>query len=248
MFKETIFSAVFGLTVLALMPAHALQDEDAAPASEPPTREEEDIITIFGGGGPRDEAMAAFMRGDYPTAELEFGNNLRCAERVEMMEDFAFEAARGGQVAADAGASGAAPVGGGDVAPQPQSSGSDFRDTQRPDADDVAARSCDMPAYQIYMIGMSQVKQGKNEEAKANFYRVIAMSNDERFFDAHYRIGLLELLDGNVDKAEERLAHLKILQQRCQRRGERCEWRGELDEAVAFLDAAVTNATGPSAG
>ncbi|NHK28524.1 hypothetical protein FF098_011455 [Parvularcula flava] len=245
-FGKFILSAAFGLAALAFMPAHAMQDEDA-PASEPPTQEEEDVITIFG-GGPRDEAMAAFMRGDYPTAELEFGKNLRCAERVEMMEDFAYESARGNQTAADAGAGGSAPAGGGDLTAQSRPSGTDYNSGQRPDEEDIAARSCDMPAYQIYMIGMSQVKQGKNAEAKANFYRVIAMSKDERFFDAHYRIGLLELLDGNVDKAEERLAHLKVLQERCQRRGERCEWRDELDEAVAFLDAAVTNANDPSAG
>ena len=216
---------------LLLAPASAQDETPAAP------EQEKDVIVIYGeSGAPRDEAMAAFMRGDYEVAEMEFGENLRCARRVEMMEDFAAEQQRGNQVTADAGG-GAGASGAADLNTGRTQSG--LSTARQRDADDIAERSCDKPAYQVYMIAMSQMKQGNIVEAKENFYRVIAMSNDPRFFDAHYRLALIELLDDNVEEARERLETLKVLQQRCQRQGERCDYREEIDEAVAFVEGAL---------
>lgn len=249
-FRQTILPAAFGLAMLALTPLnvaplHARQDSEEAQQAP---QEEEDVITIYGEGPPRDAAMAAFQRGDFETAEIEFGANLECAQRVETMEDFAYDQARGAELLSDAGTTGAAQSVGQPGVSTQSPSGAGYNNTARPDEGDVAARSCDMPAYQIYMMALSQIMQGKYDEAKRNLYRVIRMSRDERFFDAHYRLALLEILDDNLDEAQERLDHLLVLQRRCQRRGERCEWRGELDEAVAYLEVAIANAREPSAG
>ena len=217
----------------------------AAPAVAQDAEDEEEDVIIILGPGKRDKAMDAYLKGDYATAEVEFELNLKCAERVEMLEEFAIEQSYSDAVAAEAGG-GQAPSGFGDdggikIYDTPQETAGFYGANPR-NPDEIKERTCEEPAWQLYMIALSQIQLGKLAEAKANLYRVIALSRNPYFFDAHYRIALLELLDGNIDKAEKRQKTLIVLQGRCHRRGERCDFREEIDEDVAYLEVAIARA------
>jgi hypothetical protein len=92
------------------------------------------------------------------------------------------------------------------------------------------------------MIGLSQIQLGKLDEAKYSLERAARMTNDELLYDAHFRVGLLELLDGEVDMAARRLTRLRSIQRNCNARGTSCEVHADLDVAVAYLARAVSEA------
>ncbi|MES1199919.1 MAG: hypothetical protein ABUS57_00505 [Pseudomonadota bacterium] len=207
-------------------PASAAPSTEAAPTNE-------DTIVVQ---GYRDRAMSAFLRGDFVTAEREFGNNLSCIQRIETLNSFAFEQARTDELRADASAA-MGPPGAAVTAPAPMASYNIHSRRAR-----VPERTCEGPDWQLYMMGLSQIGQGKLRQAKDTLYRVVRSSNNQYLFDAHYRVGLLELMDGNINEADSRLTHLRQMQHFCDARGEACEIKAELDYEVAYLAYAISAA------
>ena len=218
------------------------EGEGAAPAAE---EESSDVISIYG-DGRIDKGMAAFRAGDYEQAEIEFELNLKCAERLRMLEEMAIEQSVSDAIGVEGGApsrtGGWMDDGGIRVFDIPTNV---YRGPVDPE--DIPDRTCENSPWQLYMIGMSQIQLGKYAEAKRNFYRVIHTSRNPLLFDAHYRIALLEILDGNLDKAQKRLDTLIVLQSRCHRQDERCEYRAEIDGIIAYLEPALAKARSEAA-
>lgn len=206
-------------------PAPATAHADVQPGAK-----EDEVVVI--GRYHRDRAMDAFLRGDFATAEIEFQNNLHCIQRLERQKEDAIQQASSDAITASMNASVGIPGGVGTV--------NIFNYPQR--ADEIADRTCHSPQWQLYMIGLSQIQLGRFAEAKRSLYRVTRLSREDAMFDAHYRIGLLELLDRNIDAADRRLAHLSSMQRSCRKRGARCEFHADLDMATAYLRHAIEDA------
>jgi len=60
-------------------------------------------------------------------------------------------------------------------------------------------RTCEDRGFQIYMKGLSQLKQGKRSDAKKTLIRASKMRGN--LYDVHFRLSLLEYQDGNIEKA-----------------------------------------------
>jgi hypothetical protein len=175
----------------------------------------------------RDRALDAFLRGDFATAEVEFQKNERCIRRNELQFQYALWQADPTRASLPGGAgAGNAP----NIHNLPL----------RPDQ--IAERTCHSKEWQRYMIGLSQIQLGRFAEAKKSLYSVMRMSKEDLLFDAHYRVGLLELLEGNVESANRRLVHLTRMQRSCQARGSRCEVSADLELATSYLSHAVADA------
>lgn len=222
------------LWVLATLVSTSLAISIAAAAQETPAPAkagvgQDEVVVI--GRYHRDRAMNAFLHGDFAAAETGFQDNLGCVQRIERMREASLQ-----QMHSDAiTASTRATAGNGDIA-MPQ-----MFDSMK-HAYEIADRTCDHPEWQLYMIGLSQIQLGKFADAKRSLYRVTRLSNEDLLFDAHFRIGLLELLDGNIDGAERRLTHLNSMQRHCKRRGARCEVHADLDLSSAYLERAIADA------
>jgi tetratricopeptide (TPR) repeat protein len=229
------FPLVCGLPVAAQQapPPAATPAAAAAPSAEAPSAVEDEVVVVQ---GYRDRAMSAFLRGEFEVAEREFAANLSCIQRVETLRTFAFEQSRVNEQMADNNAAIGASLAAGTAAPTAlPATGYGIHERR----ERVPERTCESPYWQHYMMGMSQIGLGRLDEAKATLYRVVNEANNQYFFDAHYRVGLLELLDGNIDLAERRLTHLRRMQRLCNRRGDSCEIRGELEHAIAQLDYSI---------
>jgi hypothetical protein len=193
-----------------------------ASASTPDEEQQQIVVEAW----RRDRALDAFLSGDFATAEVEFRKNKACIRRVALQQEAAF---REGLVEADRSSMrGAAADPGIHHLPQ--------------NPDQIRERTCHNKEWQIYMIGLSQIQLGQFAEAKKSLYSVMSLTKEDVFFDAHYRVALLELMDGNVEKANRRLAHLVDVQRRCDAKGARCVLHGDLDEATSYLAHAVASA------
>jgi hypothetical protein len=174
----------------------------------------------------RDRAMDAFLRGDFATAEIEFRKNVQCIRRSELQLDYSLQQGANGM--------GRAILPGANAAPN-------IHNLQlRPD--EIRERTCFSKEWQLYMIGLTQIQLGHFAEAKKTLYRVTQMSKEDLLFDAHYRVGLLELLDGDIESANRRLVHLTSMRRSCRARGDRCEVNSDLEVATAYLARAVADA------
>lgn len=171
-----------------------------------------------------DRAMDAFLRGDFVTAEVEFKKNIKCIRRHDLEMDYAIRHAQltmyRTQFAVDAPGI--------------------YNLPRRPG--EIRERTCHSKAWQYYMIGLSQIQLGRFDEAKKSLRTATGLTRNDVMFDAHYRVGLLELMEGDIESADRRLAHLVSLNQSCRARGKRCEVGADLEAATAYLTRAVADA------
>jgi hypothetical protein len=202
----------------------AIETQPAAGAAAAEQGEEQQVVLVE--AWRRDRALDAFLRGDFATAEVEFRKNVRCIRRNELQLDYSLRQAAIGLGRANFPGANQAP----DIHNLPQ----------RPE--EIAERTCYSKEWQLYMIGLSQIQLGRFAEAKKSLYSVTRMSKEDLFFDAHYRVGLLELLDGDLESANRRLARLTSMERSCRARGERCEVSADLEVATAYLARAVADA------
>ena len=201
----------------------------AAETSAPAQTEEETVVLVE--AWRRDRAMDAFLRGDFATAEIEFGKNVRCIRRNELQFDASILQAVSAATNARLSPNG---PGLGDVN-VPTIHNLPQRN------EEIRERTCFSKEWQLYMIGLSQIQLGRFAEAKKSLYTVAWLSKADLLYDAHYRIGLLELLEGNIDRANRRLVHLTRMQRSCRARPN-CEIDADLSAATAYLARAVADA------
>jgi hypothetical protein len=208
--------------VLAMALAAPVVSAQEDPAAESVAVQQEDPV-VYVEAWRRDRALDAFLRGDFATAEVEFRKNEQCIRRVELQIDGAI---RQGLVEQDRTTG-------------PQGNGPGIHNLPlRPEQ--IRERTCHSKQWQLYMIGLSQIQLGRFEDAKKSLYSVTRMSKEDLLFDAHFRVGLLELLEGDIEKADRRLSHLAGMQRSCRARS--CEVDADLTVATTYLTNAVAAA------
>lgn len=225
--KRIILIAVLMNSGLALgfnEPINAAGEPPAGDGTAVATQADEQQV-VFVESWRRDRALDAFMRGDFATAEVEFQKNVRCIRRNETQLEYAVRHGSEGTFFVYNGALNAPKIH--NLPLQP---------------DQIAERTCHSKEWQLYMIGLSQLQLGRFAEAKKSLSSVMRLSNEELLYDAHYRVGLLELLEGDVETANRRLSHLKRMQRICEARGSGCEVHADLDAATSYLSRAVADA------
>ena len=200
----------------------------------------EEVITT--GTIQTDPAMSAWRSGDFETAEIEFRQNAFCALRIERNFISGVEGARDSTIRSDVGTDIDVPsqpsggLGGAVVAPtsQPvipkiQLNSSDFRDS-----DNEGTRTCEDRGFQIYMMGMSQLKLGKRDEAKATLLRSTKLRKN--LYDAHFRLSLLEYQDNNMKEANKHFKKLRKIGSKCKK----CEAKKEIIAQIKYLENLLT--------
>jgi hypothetical protein len=225
----TLLQGSLATAIIAAVPMASAQAAADAPANE--QNAPEIVVEAF----RRDRALDAFLRGDFDAAEAGFQENWKCIWRNQRLFEAGVRQAMSDYIA------GAQGTGSNYMSEQ-----SYLSMAQHPD--EIRERTCFNAEWQFYMMGLSQIQLGKFAEAKKSLYRAAEATKEELMFDAHYRIGLLELLDGNIEQADRRLSYLSKLQRRCENRGMRCEIHADLDAATDYLKHAIVNARRGSPG
>lgn len=167
-------------------------------------------------GVQNDDAMAAFRAGEYDVAEVGFLKNARCALRRERNLSAAIDSARfaNSQPSIDS----TSPNG---LAQTPDNL------PQRTE------RTCAHRGFQVYMAGLSQIQLGRPEEAKESFKKATALS--KILYDAHYKLALIALLDGDQKTAKRQLKKIDGILNRCYA----CPARQEILDRQAHLRKAL---------
>ncbi|MEQ3746246.1 MAG: hypothetical protein ABNH53_08450 [Henriciella sp.] len=223
--------AMISLSICALPMATFAQDAEES---------EKVLDSVVVKGTQNDAAMAAFRAGDYATAEVEFLDNAMCALRRERNTIASIDSARTNaaraEVFADAvsGDSGANSRGAG------AGQGQDIP-TGIASASGVAARNiqteldrtCEKRGRQLYFAGLSQIQLGKTDEALRNFESATVAS--KVLYDAHYKIGLIKLLNGDRKSAASELKDIERILKRCKK----CEARQEIVDRRDHLSKAI---------
>lgn len=231
---KAFLSAILFGAGLALLPMASAQD------SETPEGEDRVLDTVEVIGVQNDAAMAAFRSGDFETAEVEFLDNAMCALRrernlVNSVENAQINSLRaesfGQAVGVDSGASSrGANAGAGQQTPTGIAAIDGIATRNLPNTYD---RTCDARGRQLYFAGLSQIQLGKTNEALRNFERATAASRI--LYDAHYKIALIKLLNGDSKTARGELRKIEGILKRCRN----CEAKQEIVERVDHLQKAL---------
>jgi len=223
--------AHFGIAITLLLnsAAHAQQSEEANP--ELPSREGIEEVVVLG-QSQNDAAMSAFRSGDFKAAQDGFLKNARCAlKRKRALESLVSNQTIGQQRAATAesaqgtssGASGGPPSPGAIAQIESQagslnsgSIGGTFKGGAQKKAEEKQEYTCENQGFQLYMVGLSQIQLGKTEEALHNFTRATRLSRV--LYDAHYRIGLISILNKDLVESRRQLKKIGAILKKCKKK------------------------------
>lgn len=213
---------------LSLLAVDAIA-QDAAPV--------EDEVIVEGQVRGGDPAMAAFLSGDYETAEIEFERNFRNINRIEFLRETFFDSAR-------LEAAAAAPIGANSMGSTLQSTSVQSdpglsslligQRRQKERKNDGIMFSGTDKGYQLYMMGLSQIQLGKYEEARENMARALRLNRT--LHDARVRLSLLDWeMTGSSETAQEQLETLQKALKSCRTRCDQLGQRVVLEESVGLL-------------
>lgn len=189
----------------------------AAMAQDGPEDEDQRVLdAVVVTGVQNDDAMAAFRAGDYDAAEIGFLKNARCALRRERNLSASIDSAR---------LSNSQP----NIDPA-ISNGTSQTPGNLPQRTE---RTCAHRGFQVYMAGLSQIQLGRSEEAKESFQKATALS--KILYDAHYKLALIALLDGDQKAAKRQLKRIESILNRCYA----CPARQEILDRQAHLRKAL---------
>jgi len=205
-----------------------------AQDTQTPPQEIDEIIssgTIRGG----DPAMSAFFNGDFETAEIEFKKNYRNLKRADMIVAESAAVTRGNAVLTDvrAGTPQVGSQGGavsGKASTQINLSGLNINNRETGEG----VKSGTNRGFQLYMIGLSQIQLKKYSEAKDSLRRALVLNKG--IYDAHMRLGVLYLRDGEIDKARKEYSKLQKIDRRCKNT---CERKDDVALGLEILGAAI---------
>lgn len=213
----------------------------AQEASEAEASEDRVLDTVEVIGVQNDAAMAAFRAGDFKTAEAEFLDNAMCALRRERNVTSSFETAQlnsqraevfANSTGVDSGASTrGAGAGGGQTTPTgvAATDGIATRNIQN-----TFDRTCEMRGRQLYFAGLSQIQLGKTDEALRSLEKATASSRI--LYDAHYKIALIKMLNGDSRTAKAELKKIEGILKRCRN----CEAKQEIVDRRDHLAKAIS--------
>lgn len=202
--------------------------------AQTPTNELDEVVatgTIRGG----DPAMSAFFNGDFETAEIEFEKNFRKIKRNEMVLKDSVAATRGNAALSDVRA-GTPDVGGqgGAVSARGRTQVNLSSLTLNVRKKGEGVLSGNDPGFQLYMAGLSQIQLKKYDAAKDSLRRAIVMN--KRIYDAHMRLGVLYLRDGEIAKARKQYKKLEQADRRCKNI---CDGKDDIQLGLQVLGGAL---------
>jgi len=194
-----------------------------------------DEVIAFGQKRGGDPAMQAFLNGDYVTAEIEFQRNYDRIRRSSTLERDAVDLSR--TQASGAGLTSALTTSNG------QSGGIGTSNTpssailfgagrfKNEEHDENTLTSGDDIGVQLYMKGLSQIQLKKYNEAYESLTK--ALKFNKTLYDAHLRLGILELRNGNKVAAKKHHTKLRKLWKRC---NNHCKHKVDMKETLDTFD------------
>jgi len=250
MFKSSKYclAAIIALSSFSLSVA-----QEAEPNTPQEVEEYIDEIIVEGmRSWEGHDGMDAFSAGDYETAEIEFEQEFKslrrrdsARENAALSADIGFDRAQSIGDASVGGQSSGGP--GGSSAAFSQTGGtpdlgieggfSSKRSKGRNILNDGNLNYEDF-AFTKYMSGLSELQLGKYEEAKDSFKR--SLSFNGRNYDARMRLGLLHIVQRNLDKAADQLEALEKLRIKCEKKS--CNDYQEILESSKILANSITKA------
>lgn len=195
----------------------------------------EDEVVAIGTISKADPAMGAFARGDYATAEIEFTLNYQFIQRADRARANAFQNLSNSSLSAQvANGPGEVSGGGQNITPSANVNGSNaYKPTPESTKFNSRVPQVNDIGFQFYMRGLSQIQLGKYDEAQESFERALNFNN--RLYDAKFRLGILELRNGDRDAAEAWLSELERNQKWCKY----CDGKQEINSGIAILSASL---------
>ena len=229
---KTTLSCLF---FLCAVNTHAQQNGESEKAEQ----KTEDVERIIVSGQNLDAAMSAFRSGNFELAEIEFKKNAKCALRIERnkraLVDGMQTSALNNATQSSASLGGSSQLDNNSPIPAPSvSSGIGGKASNREKDQTVRSRTCTDRGYQLYMTALSQIQLGRNEEAEKNLKTASFLNKN--IYDAHYRIGLMQLLRNDKDTAQDRLEKIQDVLDRCRD----CEAKEEIVARIDFLEKALS--------
>ena len=148
----------------------------------PTVSAEEEAISDMSWASQNDDAMMAFRAGQYDVAEAAFLQNARCALRRERNLSATVDDARFGTRQENL---------------DPTVSMTAFQ--TRTNLPQRTGQTCTQRGFQLYMAGLSQIQLGRPDDAKKSLKKATSLSKS--LYDAHYKLALMALLDGDQKTA-----------------------------------------------
>jgi len=232
----------------------AVAQEDTIATDKPPSVILEEIVVEGQRMWEGHEGMEAFLAGDYKKAEIEFEQEFKSLKRSRSaLYNAAVDAANGIDRANDTAASSVTGTqnigtpGGGSVQIQSSTpntsnatSSTNFNNKRakgRNILNDGKVTDKDF-ALTKYMSGLSELQLGKYDEAKKSLKTSVFY--DRGNHDARMRLGLLYVVEGNIDKSADQLEALDKLRVKCKKK--QCAEYAEIMESASTLANSITNA------
>ena len=224
------------------------QETEQSNTQEPTADDIEELVVL--GTSQNDVAMSAFRSGDFETAKEGFIQNARCALKRERALDSLItnqsigveraSISQTAQTGTTSGGSGGAggPSGGTFVqGANPGTGGGSYQGSAQKKAEEVQEYSCENRGFQHYMLGLSQIQLGETEEALKNFKKATNLSRT--LYDAHYRIGLISLLNNDIKESQRQLKKVEAIQNKCKKK---CTVHEEIKLRVDHLEKMIKEA------
>ena len=225
------------LSAFTLATAYAAQAQVQTQTDDSPV---EDVVIAEGVARGGDPAMDAFLRGDYVTAEIEFEKNFSRLKRIEGLRTAAIQdsvrdafSAQVNEGANTGTAGGQNEAGSAQTADVYSTSAPVYINKRDRPGDDGLVRSGTDLGAQLYMAGLSELNQGKLDEAVLSFER--ALKRNKTLHDARLRLGLISIALGEPEQARKHLARMQEELEGCHARCESLGDREILENGISEL-------------
>ena len=240
--RSLVTSIILASTMMLAAPIAIGQDATESASEAEESGDERVLDTVSVTAVQDDAAMAAFQAGDFETAEVEFLDNAMCALRRERnltasVENAQISSARAETFGDAAGNNSGANSRGAGAGAAPQGAAVGIASVSGVSANNTTTsfdRTCEKRGRQLYFAGLSQIQLGKTDEALRNLERATAASRI--LYDAHYKIGLIQILNGKPGQAKSELKAIESILKRCRD----CEAKQEIIDRRDHLQAAIS--------
>jgi len=238
------------VSAVSLFHGASIYAQDYAPSPSETNDSLIDTITVTGKANwAGHDGMDAFLAGDFETAEVIFEREFISLKRADngrynAAVDAALSISRSNNLSqattnstSITGGNNAVGVAANQSTTNPNLAGnsSNKRKKGRNILNDGILSPQDF-AFTKYMSGLSEVKLGKYEEAKKSFKT--SLFHDSGNADGHMRLGLLYLLDGDIEKSAEQLEKLEKQRVKCKKTD--CDEYNEILTSASVLAGQIT--------
>jgi len=250
---RTVIAASLLLAGLA-SPGHVMAQEEPDILKQAPDKVLEEIIVEGRKSFEGHDGMEAFWSGDFEKAEIEFEREFKTLKRgksslynVGVDADLGIERANnigasiGAQTQITRSGSSTASIQNNSAGTNTSSLGRNFngkRAIGKNLLNDGKITDMDF-AFTKYMSGLSELQLGKYVEAKKSLKSAVFYNRQN--FDARMRLGLLYVIEGDIEKSADQLEALENIRVKCKKKSNCAEY-DEILEAASTLATSISNA------